>query len=748
MRERIGSFRLLRRLGEGGMGVVFEAKDERLDRSVAIKMIREDTRVQGARERFWREARAAARVSHPNVCQLFDVGEEDGALYIAMELLEGESLSARLERGALPLAEAGQVTLGILAALEALHRHSIVHRDLKPSNVFLTAHGVKLLDFGLARGFETERGETADASITQTGIVVGTPRYMSPEQWQGQSLDARSDVFASGALLFEMLTGAPAFPGNSPAEVRHATLFGQPPVLAGPASVAALDDVLHRALAKDPDGRFESASAMAGALREALRLAGDTEVPRIRAVTRLIVLPFRVLRPDPNVDFLSYSLPDAITASLAGFESLVVRSALSAARFGTDSPDIRRVASESEVDLVLTGSLLASGGQLRASTQLIEAQTGTVLWSTTTDGSLGDIFQLQDSLARKIVESLSLSLSGRERNSLQRDVPASAKAYEFFLRANELARDAASWTVARDLYLRCLDADPRYAPAWARLGRVYRLLSKYSVEHNSENLMRAAEAFRRALELNPDLSIALNLRANLEVEMGHGCETTVELMRRARLHPNDPELYAGLVHSTRYCGLLEASVAADRMAHRLDPTVPTSVRYTYWMQGDFEKAIAEQSDYSDFLGPYALTALGRLDEARRIYEDLERSSRSGIQIAVYTSQRAALQGNREEFLAANTRIAMSGFRDPEGLYFQARTAAFVHSPEVAFALLDRVVNDGFLCHRSMDLDPWLDGLRGDPEYRRIHRISEERHREARVRFLEAGGDRLLGISSV
>jgi hypothetical protein len=166
------------------------------------------------------------------------------------------------------------------------------------------------------------------------------------------------------------------------------------------------------------------------------------------------------------------------------------------------------------------------------------------------------------------------------------------------------------------------------------------------------------------------------------------------------------------------------------------------------MQGEFEKAIANQSDYSDFLGPYALTALGRLDEALRIYDELERSAKGGIRSAVYGSQRAALQGNREEFLAFNARVAQSGFRDPEGLYFQARSAAFVHSPETAFAILERVVNDGFLCHRSMDLDPWLDSLRGDPEYRRIHRMSDERHREARVQFLEAGGDRLLGISSV
>jgi eukaryotic-like serine/threonine-protein kinase len=207
MARTIGRFEITGTLGEGGMGIVYAARDTRLDRSVALKMIRRDTSDPEAAERLRREARAAATVNHPNVCQLYDIGEADGDTFIAMELLEGESLAARLGRGPLPPAEAVQAMLATLSALEALHACGLIHRDLKPSNIFLTAHGVKILDFGLARSIEVEAGETR---LTMAGTVVGTPQYMAPEQLTGQPVDTRADIFAAGVVLYELLTGRPA----------------------------------------------------------------------------------------------------------------------------------------------------------------------------------------------------------------------------------------------------------------------------------------------------------------------------------------------------------------------------------------------------------------------------------------------------------------------------------------------------------------------------------------------------------
>src|SRR5438034_3966277 len=311
---RIGHYAVTRKVGEGGMGVVYAARDERLQRPVALKTISALSQDETVRKRFWREARAAASVNHPNVCQIYEIGEHDGDLFIAMELLEGEALGERLKRGPLSVAEAMPIALGMLAALQALHARGIVHRDLKPSNVFLTPYGVKLLDFGLARPSDPElaRSLGSVADLTRTGMLVGTPRYMAPEQVTGEAVDARSDLFAVGAMLFEMLAGRPAFTGRNVVEILHATLHEQPPALTGSAAIAAADRVIRKALAKRPAERPASADAMAEELRSVRSVDGDDTRAMAQALTRLVVLPFRVLRPDPETDFLAFSLPDAI----------------------------------------------------------------------------------------------------------------------------------------------------------------------------------------------------------------------------------------------------------------------------------------------------------------------------------------------------------------------------------------------------------------------------------------------------
>jgi serine/threonine protein kinase len=284
------------------MGVVYSARDEKLERVVALKTMSSMATDETARRRFWREARAAATVNHPNVCQIYDIGEDDGTLFIAMELLEGESLAERLHRGALNASDAVPVALGILAALTALHSRGIVHRDLKPSNVFLTPFGVKLLDFGLARP-ELDRSLDVTGPLTQTGIVVGTPRYMSPEQAAGGPADARSDLFAAGAILFEMLAGRPAFSGRTVVDILHATLHEHPPALAGSPAVTAIDRVIRRALAKRPDDRPPSAEMFADELRAVHGLEEAGSPALALPLTRIVVLPFRILRPDPESDF-------------------------------------------------------------------------------------------------------------------------------------------------------------------------------------------------------------------------------------------------------------------------------------------------------------------------------------------------------------------------------------------------------------------------------------------------------------
>src|SRR5262245_58929642 len=607
--DRIGRYKIERKIGEGGMGVVYAARDERLDRTVALKTIRGETD-DTSRKRLWREARAAAGVSHPNICQLYEVDETDDGLVLAMELLAGEPLGARVTRGPLSPADTSTIALQVLDALEALHARGIIHRDLKPSNLFLTPHGVKLLDFGLARPIASSVSADSPTRLTEAGAIVGTPNYMAPEQVRGEALDARVDLFALAAMLFEMLSGKVAFDGATMIDVLHAVLHEQPPALSGGGTVAALDRVIHKALQKQPADRYDSGRTMASAIREVIasRDSGELRVPATRTMTRFIALPFRVLRPDAETDFLAFSLPDAVTSSLTGTPNMLVRSSAAAARFDPQAPDLRKLAADADVDVALMGTILRAGAQLRATAQLVEAPAGTVLWSHSSQHSLQDVFAMQDELVAGIVGSLSQSLGEPESRVVKRDVPRSAGVYELYLRANEIARDWDRMAEARDAYQKCVALDPQFAPAWAGLGRCYRVLGKYFDDPAGPR--EAERAFERALSLNPDLPVLHKYYAQLECDAGRAVDAMRRLLQRAR-GAVDPEHFAGLVHACRYAGLLNASVAAHDEARRLDPTIPTSIINTYLMLGDFERILRLDEDGDPDNKVMALYRLGR-----------------------------------------------------------------------------------------------------------------------------------------
>ena len=654
------------------MGTVYAAHDEQLGRAVAIKTICGDQADPASRERLWREARAAAAVTHPNVCHVYEVGEDGDTIYIVMELLTGEPLSDRIERGTLPVQEAIPVALGMLAAIEALHARGIVHRDLKPGNVFLTPHGVKLLDFGLARGLGAGAAYE-DLRVTATGIVIGTPRYMAPEQLEGAEAGPANDLFAFGALLFEMLSGRPAFDGKTVWEVSHAVLHEQPPALTGDAGTSAVDAVIRRCLAKRPEDRYQDPTSVASDLRAAAALFDTAETVPVHATTRLMVLPFRLLRPDPDIDFLSFGLADSLIASLTGFGSLVVRSSHAAQRYAGESPDLRSIATEGQVDVVLTGTLLRSGERLRLVAQLVEAPGGTVLWSKTAEVAMGDVFQVQDDLARQVVDSLKLPLTGRERGLLDRDVPASGHVYELYLRANHLARgtvEPARLMAARELYAACLEEDPQYAPAWAQIGRVYRVLAKYAERRDEANIQRAREAFERAFALNPQLPLAHHLYTHFEIEeLGRAEAAMIRLLSRVRDIPTDAELYGGLVVACRTCGLVKASLAADARAEQLDPDVRTSVDLTWQLLGDTD-SLRRFADRWEDPGLLLFTRLQEnpISESRRVLADLMPSTAhlGSVGHAFIRAVAALVDGRVLEVKTEVDRIRRSGMRDPEG----------------------------------------------------------------------------------
>jgi serine/threonine-protein kinase len=743
---RIGRYAIQRKLGEGGMGVVYAARDDRLERTVALKTLRPLADDETAQQRLWREARAAASVNHPNICQIYEIGEDAGRLFIAMELLEGEALAERLRRGPLSTSETVPIGLGILAALSALHARGIVHRDLKPSNVFLTGHGVKLLDFGLARP-ELNGSVSPSGGLTRSGVVMGTPAYMAPEQLAGQPVDTRTDLFAAGTLLFEMLAGRPAFGGRTVVEVFHATLYEQPPALTGSATIAAVDRLIRRAMAKRPEERPGSADAMAEELRAISGVQGDTMPALAHPLTRLVVLPFRILRSDPETDFLAFSLPDAIATTLSGNPSLVVRSGVVAARFGANTPDLRALAAEADVDRVVMGTLLRSGDQLRAAAQLIEAPAGTLLTSHTVQSSMGDLFRLQDEIARRVSEALSIPLSGGTAWPTP-DTPHDPRAYELYLRANELARTYDGLPRARELYQRCLDLDPRFAPAWAHLGRCHRVIGKY-IDSAPDSEIRAEEAFRRALSLNPRLSLAHKFYANLEADIGQSQRALVRLVEQATRHGNDPELFAGLVHACRYCGLNDYSIAAHAEARRLDPNVPTSVEQTLLMAGDIDRLLAVEpprviAGADDGIRVIGLGLAGRRDEALHRLIAMRESSRIPLFQTWIAHLMAWLEGRTADMVAMRPGLSRLKIQDdPEALFQEGWLLCDAGEHETGLPHLQRAVAKGYFVASTLSDRPQFDALRSNPSFRALLEEAEAGRREALAAFRDAGGTQLL-----
>jgi eukaryotic-like serine/threonine-protein kinase len=744
--EQIGPYRILSQIGEGGMGIVYKAKDERLERIVALKVIRGFESEPSRRQRFRQEARAAAQVTHPNACRIYDITEDQERLVLVMEFIEGEPLTKRIERSSLPAQEAAQIVLAVLSALEAIHKAGVIHRDLKPGNIVLSASGTKLLDFGIAKHTRVDTPKESLATLldnTSPGAFLGTPRYASPEQFRGQPADARSDLFSMGMIFFEMLTGRPPFAGDSFAELAHSVLHGTPAALSGSPAISAMGRVVHRALARDPNDRYATAEAMAEELRAALLMEGIETSARTLTARRMIVLPFRVLRPNEDIEFLAYSLPEAIAVSLGGLEKLVVRSSVVAARYSSDALDLQAIAKEAEVDVVLTGALLNIGEQLRITTQLTEVPSGTLIWSHTAQATIRELLELHDDLVRRVVESVLPSLSVQEHQSLRQDRPASPTVYQLYLQANEFGRQWQNLPTAIELYERCVNLDPSYAPAWARLGRARWLVDKYNLG-SIEGLTSADEAFQKALRLNPDLTMAHNLYTQLQVDQGRTLDAMKRLLERAHRRTNDPELFAGLGHVLRYCGMLQPALRAQQEARRLDPLIPTSINHTYFMLGEYQKAL--ESSGGDFGYSLALTlaTLGRTEEGIAMLREREdtiwRLGRLYLK-----SLRALLEGNHAESLEASDELRKASFRDPEGIYYLARQLSYQGEADFALETLARAIDRGFFCYAAMRRDPWLDGLRGRPEFTTLLRKANHLHREALATFLTSGGDALLGL---
>jgi serine/threonine protein kinase/tetratricopeptide (TPR) repeat protein len=593
--QSLSHYRLIEKIGEGGMGVVWKAVDTRLDREVAIKVLPETlARDSERRARFEREAKAVAKLAHPNILEIWDFGTDQGVLYAVTELLDGETLSERLERGPIPWREAAEIGAAVAGGLAAAHHAGVIHRDVKPSNLFLNSDGrVKILDFGLAR-HDTAKvaGDMTDASTrtshTDPGTVLGTVGYMSPEQVRGDPADHRSDIFSLGCVLYEMVSGGRTFARDTSAETMTAILKEEPTQLSATASALPpeLERTTLRCLEKNPGKRFQSAQDLSFTLRSlssgpsrAMPAVEETEDEESRS--SIAVLPFTNLSADPEQEYFCDGMTEEIISALCHIPNLRVIARSSCFALKGKHRDVREVGKRLGAETLLEGSVRKIGTRLRITTQLVNVQDASHLWSRRFDREMEDVFAIQDEIAQSIVEALqfrlvsdeggdgeqAIKLAEGEKADLVKRYTDDVEAYNSYLkgRYHWNRRTGDGLRRAIEYFEEAIDRDPEYALAHAGLADSFFVLPYYSSFPPRVAYPRAKRSALRALEIDGSLA---------------ECHTSLGLAK------------------SMYDWDWEGAEAEFRTALELDPRYPIAHFWYGWFflfQGQYEEAIARMN---------------------------------------------------------------------------------------------------------------------------------------------------------
>ena len=516
---RLGPYEIVAPLGSGGMGEVYRARDTRLGRDIAVKVLPADfARDPERMRRFESEAKTASRLNHPNVVTIHDVGADGDVAFIAMELVDGESLRERISRGPLPATEAVSIAAQIADGLARAHAAGIVHRDLKPENVMLAAGGlVKVLDFGLARSERDRETESEAPTIdvrTATGTVVGTIGYMAPEQARGDRADARSDIFSLGAMLYEMVSGRRAFSGGTAVATLASIVSSEPADLAGlRGTPPALAAIVRRCLEKDPERRFSSAHDIALQLRDLSGASGaaapkSASRARKKVIDSVAVLPLVDASPESENAYLADGMTESIIHGLSELPKLQVMALSTVSRYrGRDPLEAGRALG---VRAVLTGRLTRIAERLRVQAELVDAETGFRIWGEVYDRPMADVLAVQDDIAREICDRLRFKLSGAERRRVAKAPTRNPEAYQAYLKGRFFWN---KWTTesiqtAIRFYESAIEIDPGYALAWVGIADAWSAIGGIKAVPPEEAAPKAKAAALRALELDPALADA------------------------------------------------------------------------------------------------------------------------------------------------------------------------------------------------------------------------------------------------
>jgi serine/threonine protein kinase/tetratricopeptide (TPR) repeat protein len=743
--KQLGHYEITARLGRGGMGEVYEARDTRLGRAVAIKVF-PDASLAGDRDafdRFDREAKAIAALQHPNICALFDVGAAGTTRYLVMERIEGPTLGERMQQQPLSTPDALRYGAQIAEALAVAHAKHIVHRDLKPSNVMLAAGWIKVLDFGLAKVTDPQTSVAIDATTqleTSPHVIVGTAPYMSPEQTRGEPVDHRTDIWSFGVLLYEMLAGKRMFAGTSPAEILAAILKDPIDLAALPADVPPpVRNLIARLVERDrgrrPAGMAEVAAILVAAA--AGSVAGSHVAPReaSRADQSIVVLPFANSSPDAANEYFSDGLTEEVISDLSKVGALRVISRTTAMRLKGTDKDLTAVAELLDVRYALEGSVRKAGDSLRITAQLVDIPRDATIWSDKYTGTLDDVFAIQESVSRAIVAALRIKLSADENRHLVASKAPNAYAYDAYLRARkdiwsflperidhaERELQHALTVVGDDPWLYC----GLSLAQWQRVNA--------GISGDPRYLADAARYARKVEELDPSSAQAPYLLGLITAQSGDAVGWVRHLTRAVAMDPHHPDACVWLAFGWTWVGFPHRARPLFDKLLEIDPLFD----YLHWGLGFeahfagefaraekcFERARELAPDHPG--GAMVLVQLfGSIGDIERMTRLVEREVPDPLAHPLHTLTHILKHALLGDAAAANALATPEWeakvWSDFQYTYATAQAHALLGQNDEALRWLERSISRGFLCYPFIsERDPLLARLRADPRFQEL-----------------------------
>jgi serine/threonine-protein kinase len=749
---RLGPYEIVAPLGAGGMGEVYRARDTRLEREVAVKVLTGAAAYhEPAQARFRQEALALSRLNHPNIETVYDFGAHEGKDYLVLEFVPGETLSARIKRGVVSEREAAELGAQIADALEEAHERGVLHRDLKPSNVVVTPKGrAKVLDFGLAKLLEAASDLTQTEGLTQMGSTAGTLAYMAPEQLLGEVLDARTDLYGLGVVLYEMVTGKRPFQASLATaltnEILHSTVV--PPRKHRPELSERAESIVMRSLARDRTKRYQTASELAGELRRlaageparggAAGAAADGGADdaagwgaKERRITSIAVLPLENMSGDAEQEYFADGMTEELIASLAQVRALRIISRTSIMRYKGHRKSLAEIAGELNVDAVVEGSVRRAGNRVRITAQLIHAATDRHVWAKSYERDLTEVLALQGEVARAIVEEIQVTVTAQEESRLKDARAVHPEAYEAYLKGRHMVerRTDDSLRLGLSLLEDAVRLDPTFVLAHVGVADAYSLMGFYAVRAPREVFPTAAIAARRALAIDPTSAEALTSLAYVKMYHEWDFPDAERMFRKAiDLNPKYPTAHLWLANIFSFSARPEEAEAEFRVARILDPmsmVTNTSQGWLPYWQGDFERsrkrlietvAMVPEFMIAHYWLGLSCTMLNRHDEARAsLGRAIGLGGRKPMTLAGLAIA-AARAGQKDE--ARSLLAEIDGFAKDHYVssYFRAQILASLGEIDEGMAALERAFEERVHWLVTVRNDPLLVALRQHPRF--------------------------------